>query len=106
MSVSQDGLKHGREVSARGVNDPEDLGSRGPFRVCLGKLRRARLKLAPQLVDGALNLSLRRHRARHRLPFARLVRGSTTRNSVNAPGSVSTSIEPPCCLTMMSWLID
>ena len=29
-------------------------------------------------------------------------RGSTIRNSVNAPGSVLTSIDPLCCLTMMS----
>src|SRR5215472_748425 len=27
-------------------------------------------------------------------------------NSVKAPGSVSTSIIPECCLTMMSWLIE
>ena len=27
-------------------------------------------------------------------------------NSVYCPGSVSTSILPPCCFTMMSWLID
>src|ERR1700677_1603987 len=27
-------------------------------------------------------------------------------NSVNCPGSVSTSILPPCCFTMMSWLIE
>ena len=26
--------------------------------------------------------------------------------SVNSPGCVSTSIDPPCCLTMMSWLMD
>ena len=26
--------------------------------------------------------------------------------SVNLPGCVSTSIEPPCCLTMMSWLME
>ena len=30
------------------------------------------------------------------------VRGRTIRNSVNSPGLVSTSIHPPCCLTMMS----
>jgi len=30
------------------------------------------------------------------------MRGRTILNSVNAPGWVSTSIEPPCCLTMMS----
>ena len=29
-------------------------------------------------------------------------RGSTIRNSVNAPGWVLTSIDPLCCLTMMS----
>jgi hypothetical protein len=29
-------------------------------------------------------------------------RGSTILNSVNTPGSVSTSIDPPCCLTMIS----
>ena len=29
-------------------------------------------------------------------------RGRTILNSVNSPGCVSTSIEPPCCLTMMS----
>jgi hypothetical protein len=34
------------------------------------------------------------------------LRGSVMMNSVNVPGSVSTSIAPPCCLTMMSWLID
>jgi hypothetical protein len=29
-------------------------------------------------------------------------RGKITLISVNSPGCVSTSIEPPCCLTMMS----
>src|SRR5690606_17194895 len=29
-------------------------------------------------------------------------RGSTIRNSVYSPGSVSTSMVPPCCLTMIS----
>src|SRR5689334_23453802 len=33
-------------------------------------------------------------------------RGSTMINSLNAPGLVSTSIDPPCCFTMTSWLID
>ena len=37
---------------------------------------------------------------------AAAVRGSVMMNSVNAPGSVSTSIVPPCCFTTMSWLID
>ena len=33
-------------------------------------------------------------------------RGRTIFISVNSPGCVSTSIEPPCCFTMMSWLIE
>src|SRR6186997_2141174 len=32
------------------------------------------------------------------------LRGSTIVNSVNCPASVATSIVPPCCFTMMSWL--
>jgi hypothetical protein len=33
-------------------------------------------------------------------------RGRITLISVNSPGGVSTSIDPPCCLTMMSWLME
>src|SRR6202043_4075796 len=33
-------------------------------------------------------------------------RGRKIRNSVNSPGLVSTSIDPPCCLTMISWLSE
>src|SRR6202043_601056 len=40
------------------------------------------------------------------LAWATAVRGSVIINSVNAPGSVSTSIVPPCCFTTISWLID
>src|SRR5262249_34738985 len=40
------------------------------------------------------------------LPCAASVRGSVMMNSVKTPGSVSTSILPPCCFTTMSWLID
>src|SRR5581483_7143428 len=36
------------------------------------------------------------------LPCAARVRGSVMMNSVNAPGSVFTSILPPCCFTTMS----
>src|SRR5262245_30692199 len=36
----------------------------------------------------------------------RATRGKITLISVNSPGRVSTSIEPPCCLTMMSWLME
>src|SRR4029077_3168269 len=39
------------------------------------------------------------------LPVA-VMRGRTMMNSVNCPGSVATSILPPCCLTMMSCVID
>jgi hypothetical protein len=35
-----------------------------------------------------------------------VVRGKITLISVNSPGSLSTSIEPACCLTMMSWLME
>src|SRR5262249_46123752 len=34
------------------------------------------------------------------------LQGSTIRISVNSPGLVSTSIDPQCCLTMMSWLME
>ena len=34
------------------------------------------------------------------------MRGRTILISVNSPGCVSTSIDPPCCLTMTSWLMD
>src|SRR3984957_3038316 len=35
-----------------------------------------------------------------------LARGNTILNSVKTPGSIATSIVPPCCFTIMSWLID
>jgi hypothetical protein len=40
------------------------------------------------------------------LPLAGIIRGSVMMNSVNTPGSVATSIVPPCCFTTMSRLID
>src|SRR2546430_912975 len=40
------------------------------------------------------------------LALAAAARGNVIINSVNAPGSVTTSILPPCCFTTMSWLID
>src|SRR3954447_24057845 len=39
-------------------------------------------------------------------PYFSDVRGSTIVNSVNSPGALSTLMLPPCCFTMMSWLID
>src|SRR5262245_35303052 len=40
------------------------------------------------------------------LPMAAALRGRVMRKAVNSPGVVSTSIEPPCCLTMISWLME
>src|SRR5260370_1778988 len=34
------------------------------------------------------------------------IRGRMTLNSVNSPGRVSTSIDPACCLTIISWLSE
>ena len=39
-------------------------------------------------------------------PSLAALRGSTILNSVNSPSSVSTSMVPECCLTMMSWLSE
>src|ERR1700722_280470 len=44
--------------------------------------------------------------ADRQMDYPLLFRGNTTLNSVKRPGSVSTSILPPCCFTIMSWLID
>src|SRR5262249_32825649 len=35
-----------------------------------------------------------------------VARGRIILISVNSPGCVSTSIDPPCCLTTMSWQIE
>src|SRR5262245_26580494 len=40
------------------------------------------------------------------LPIVADRRGRTILNSVYAPGLVSTSIAPLCCLTMISWLME
>ena len=65
--------------STRASISPRSAGSEGASTVGggLGKFHREAIRDAP-------------------------VRGRTIRNSVNAPGWVSTSIDPPCCLTMMS----
>src|SRR4029077_13836140 len=40
------------------------------------------------------------------VPPAGMTRGRVMMNSVNTPGSVFTSIVPPCCFTTISWLMD
>ena len=78
----------------------------------LGKLHGepASAKVAPELLSEQ-NLDVRLvvnhenkqvHARSPGLIRAAPARGRTIRNSVNAPGRVSTSIDPPCCLTMMS----
>src|SRR5262249_55728521 len=97
------------EIAGRRVDNLQDLCGRRLLRTGFRKLGGARLEVAPKLSDDPLEIAFGRRLAFHgppSLPAARLNRGSTRRNSVNAPGSVSTSILPPCCLTMMSWLID
>src|SRR4029077_13211892 len=37
---------------------------------------------------------------------AGMTRGNVMMSSVDEPGSVTTSIVPPCCFTTMSWLMD
>ena len=78
----------------------------------LGKLHREAVgaEVAPELLaeqhlDIRLIIDHENERVHTRSPD--LIRGAPARgrtilNSVNAPGCVSTSIEPPCCLTTMS----
>src|SRR6516165_8973906 len=42
----------------------------------------------------------------HRQAVGAALRGRIILISVNSPGCVSTSIEPECCFTMMSWVIE
>jgi hypothetical protein len=78
----------------------------------LGEFHResARAKIAPKLLPEQ-NLHIRlvvnheNEQVHHRSPDLATVaarRGRTILNSVNSPVRVSTSIHPPCCLTMMS----
>ena len=78
----------------------------------LGKLHReaAGAEIAPELLaeqhlDVGLVINHENEQVHARSPDLAMVaaaRGRTILNSVNSPGCVSTSIDPPCCLTMMS----
>src|SRR6516164_11805384 len=107
MGVLQDHIEHRRKVGGRRIDHFENFGSCRLLRAGLRELSRPLRKLALQFCDLSL-IAVGRHLVLHPLPALpwTLARGSTTRNSVKAPGSVSTSMVPPCCLTMMSWLIE
>src|ERR1700677_1196920 len=65
--------------------------------------------LAEQNLDIRLIINHENEHVHHRSPDLTgdtPPRGRTILNSVHSPGRVSTSIDPPCCLTMMSWLMD
>ena len=78
----------------------------------LGKLHRepASAEVAPEVLakqnlDIGLIIDHENERVHMRSPDLirdAPARGRTILNSVNSPGWVSTSIDPPCCLTMMS----
>jgi hypothetical protein len=60
--------------------------------------------LAKQYFDVGLIVDHENEKVHGRFPDLAMVaapRGRTILNSVNSPGCVSTSIDPPCCLTMM-----
>src|ERR1700677_5398801 len=61
--------------------------------------------LAEQNLDIRLIINHENEHVHCRSPDVTMVatlRGRIILNSVNSPGCVSTSIDPPCCLTMMS----
>jgi hypothetical protein len=58
-------------------------------------------KATSNATDGDLRISGHPRRLCHQESDA-ATRGKVTLISVNSPGRVSTSIEPPCCFTMMS----
>jgi hypothetical protein len=66
-------------------------------------------EVAPELLAENLHIGLiinhENERVHMRSPDLKRdapARARTILNSVNSPGCVSTSIDPPCCLTMMS----
>ena len=65
------------------------IADANPFALRVGKI-------------GSLSHGEERRRHREKSDDYGPARGNITLISVNWPGSVSTSIEPPCCLTMMS----
>ncbi len=67
-----------------------------PFNAHIHFAAERRIRMERVLLGGGLD---KLHREAIRDAPAR---GRTILNSVNSPGCVSTSIYPPCCLTMMS----
>src|SRR5579864_8701818 len=117
--------QHLKPAHARHVDVGQDENQRGITHLaCPLKCRRSRLRelhLKPPGAQFAAKL-LAKQRFNIRLviddenvntqiqppafPCAASSRGSVMMNSVNTPGSVSTSIVPPCCFTTMSWLME
>src|SRR5579863_3877107 len=117
--------QHLKPAHARHVDVGQDENQRGITHLaCPLKCRRSRLRelhLKPPGAQFAAKL-LAKQRFNIRLviddenvntqiqppafPRAASSRGSVMMNSVNTPGSVSTSIVPPCCFTTMSWLME
>src|SRR4029453_6251147 len=111
---------HSRHVDVR----QDQYQRRGPgigyalqgFESRLGKLHgeAAHAKVAPELLakqqfDVGFVIDHENKDAHARapdLPREAAVRGRVILNSVNSPGCVSTSIDPACCLTMISWLME
>src|SRR5258705_9862419 len=62
--------------------------------------------LAKQILDIGFVINDKNKEAHLSAPglLGAAIRGRIILNSVNSPGRVSTSIDPACCLTIMSWL--
>src|SRR5690348_10559146 len=114
------GLRIGRDL-LRHIGRREAARIEGNCAIALAEMSELRLEapdVAGELVDedhrtaAAGLLEIQAHAVVRRcighqagpwlLPCTSFARGSTMMNSVNLPGSVATSIVPPCCLTMMS----
>src|SRR5262249_27834148 len=81
----------------------------GELHVESARLQVATKLLAEQLFDVGLVID-HENKKIHALPPGlasnAAMRGRVILNSVNSPGCVSTSIDPPCCFTMISWLME
>src|SRR5206468_12867717 len=95
----------------RGVSNRFDLLQSGRCRQRKFHDETTRPQIAPEMLaehtfDVRFVIDHDNIRAQDALPsslvFAAVARGSVITNCVNAPGSLVTSIVPPCCFTMMS----